>query len=149
MNLIRRKRQQLWEILSISTGGTKGIYCIRTTHETMLSTVRYDTARLKLMCEQAQNRTLSCQHGSIIFTVCERITELSMPFTPLSCLMHVCELSSSSVAGGDRLATESSYVREFQHKHKAWLLQGVMTVQSESVYTAYITRKAVPVFALV
>ena len=39
--------------------------------------------------------------------------------------------------------TESGYVREFQLRHKVWVLRGVITVQA--VYTACIIRIAVPV----
>ena len=34
------------------------IYCVHTAHETMLSTVRYGTVRLKLPCEQVPCHTV-------------------------------------------------------------------------------------------
>ena len=67
-------------------------YLILRSHNIKPCLARYGTARLKLTCEQAQNRTVlyrasmviatvlhgTVQHGSITFAPCERITILNM-----------------------------------------------------------------------
>ena len=78
------------------------LYCVHTTEHSCYNrarhgpvrhgTVRYGTARLKLPCEQAQNRAVpyragtviatvlhsTVRRGSITFVPCEQITALSM-----------------------------------------------------------------------